>query len=200
MTRFSRGDPNEGKVSLYKLTGIPNAVTYHVWNWIIIFDSLGKYVLFNTNIFGHYTSRKGILSMWSQQYAGIIIMVMYLYAFLVPISERDFITLWIYKAQVIVLAVAAACYALDGIFYIFDKHTFCTMQLESSKTCDERNEFFLVQVAFFFVVWVPIWAFCADAIRRYAHELNQLEGSSRDHMRGDDRVIDPKNVDVRHFA
>ena len=59
-------DPEEGAVHCKYITGLPNAVTFHLWNWVIILDSFSKYILFNTNLFGTYTTRKGILSMYSQ--------------------------------------------------------------------------------------------------------------------------------------
>merc|ERR1712222_73088 len=38
-------DPDDGRVCFKRLTGIPNIFTFHIWNWVIILDSIGKSML-----------------------------------------------------------------------------------------------------------------------------------------------------------
>ena len=60
--------------------GIPNNYVYHFWNLLIIFDSLGHYIIYGTDWFGHYTMRKGLLSMYSVIYPSIAIASVYTWA------------------------------------------------------------------------------------------------------------------------
>ena len=57
--------------------GIPNYVVYHMWNLLFIIDSFAKYLIFNTNLFGHYTLSKGLFSIYSQVITGFVIAVLY---------------------------------------------------------------------------------------------------------------------------
>ena len=160
-------DPDDRRPCMKRLTGMPNVCTFHIWNWIIILDSIGKYVMFQTNLFGHYAIRKGILSMYSQEMAGIVFFVVYSYHFCAGDDNRDFVVLFLYKLNTILLIIICACYAIDSGLWIFDKHTFCNMQLEKRATCDERNQFFLIQAAIFYFIWTPLWYLCGEAERRY---------------------------------
>ena len=175
------GDPDEGLVHLKQVTGIPHYVTFHVWNLIIVVDSIGKFFLYNTNLFGRDTQRRGILSACPPLWAGLLISALCICFLLVGRMEKDFIAMRLYRTNVIVLGIASACYAVDGMFFLLDKRTFCDMQLEHRSACESRNEFFLAQVLFFFVFWAPLWFLSADAMRRYALEPKKAE-------RGEGRV------------
>ena len=63
-----------------KRCGIPSKYIYHFWNILIIIDSLGKYLIYGTDLFGHYTIRKGLLSMYSVIYPAIAIGSLYIWA------------------------------------------------------------------------------------------------------------------------
>ena len=88
-----------GKSFLYleKRFGIPNWFVYHFWNLVIIFDSLGKFIIYNTDLFGHYTIRKGLLGMYSVMYPAIAIAILYVIASLESGTEKVYTMVWIYK-------------------------------------------------------------------------------------------------------
>ena len=113
-------------LDLKKRCGIPNAFVYHFWNLLIIFDSLGHYIIYGTDLFGHYTMRKGLLSMYSVIYPSIAIAALYTWA-LIDRTDLTFKTLWVYKTQQFTLFGAIVCYAVDAILFIVDKHMFCTL-------------------------------------------------------------------------
>ena len=126
--------------------GLSDFFVYHAWNLIIIFDSLGKLILFNTNLFGHYAVRRGLLSLYSVMYPAMAIAVIYAYTFCAG-PNTAFAMLFLYRVQVFTLLAAIACYALDALVFIYDKKLFCTLQLEpkGEKTeCDDRNKGFLL--------------------------------------------------------
>ena len=150
--------------------GISDCVAYHVWNLIIIFDSLGKYLVYNTDFFGHYTLRKGLLSFYSVVYPAIVIAILYVYAFFAG-TEQAFVMIWVYKVQWITLWAAIICYFIDASLFVYDKHLFCKLQLEPPKTCNERNEAFLMTIAIFYVFWVPTWIAACFSMKRYIREL-----------------------------
>ena len=82
--------------------------------------------------------------MYSVMLPSIGIAVLYIYYFHAE-HEKTYCLMWMYKLQMIMLAIACFCYALDGLIFIFDKHLFCTLQNEKpTLKCDERNEYFLV--------------------------------------------------------
>ena len=60
-------------------------------------------------------------------------------------SEQSFTLIWIWKLNHYMLIIALVCYAIDALFFIFDKHMFCTMQaMKPTLKCNERNEYFLL--------------------------------------------------------
>ena len=69
--------------------GLEDEQVFHGWNNIIIFDSLGKYIMLKLDLFGHYTIRKGLLSMYSVIYPAIAIAILYAYYFYAG-KERAF--------------------------------------------------------------------------------------------------------------
>ena len=83
-------------MNLEKRCGIPNYAVYHFWNLLCIFDSFGKYILYNTNLFGHFTLRKGILSLYSTMYPMIAIFFLYIWA-IVDQTDLVFKKMWVYK-------------------------------------------------------------------------------------------------------
>ena len=192
-----RGHPDAEGISIKSMFGLPHWFTFHAWNLVVICDAIMKYVLYSTDTFGQYNTRRGILSMYVQQYSGFLITFGYLYT-LGAEMEKDFRVYWLYKIHIVVLGMVSACYALDGTFFMIEKHTFCNMQLESRKTCDSRNEYFMLQVGFYFVFWLPLWILCADSMRRYSHELSIAEkGKAGGRYLRDDFGDEP--VDMRNL-
>ena len=59
--------------------GLEDKFVLHAWTIFLLFDSLGKFILFNTNLFGHYTIRKGLLSIYSVVYMSIAIAALYMW-------------------------------------------------------------------------------------------------------------------------
>ena len=161
----------ERSLHLEKRFGIPNWFVYHLWNLVIIFDSLGKYIIYNTDLFGHYTIRKGILGMYSVIYPAIAIAILYTISLIESGADKVYMMVWVYKLQVVVLYVAITCYGIDAVFFIFDKKVFCKLQLEKIATCDSRNEYFLVTVTIFYLFWTPIWLACNMSIYKYTRQM-----------------------------
>ena len=97
---FEQADVKKISSSILDLRniGLEDWLAYHVWNWIIILDSLGKYILYNTDLFGHYGFRRGILGMYSVVYPSIAIAILYVYAFLEQ-TDKAFLMIWVYKLQ-----------------------------------------------------------------------------------------------------
>lgn len=62
----------------------------------MIFESIGKFLLFGTNLFGHYTIRKGLLSMYSVMLPTLAIAMLYAYFFFAG-SEKTYVLIWMYK-------------------------------------------------------------------------------------------------------
>ena len=117
--------------------------------------------------------RKGLLSWQSVALPTIYLSMLYVYYFNAG-SEKPFVLIWIYKINSIMLIVALCTYSIDGFLYIFYNHMFCTMQaLKPALKCDERNKYFLVQVAAFFLFWAPLWHACNLSIYRYARTNNE---------------------------
>ena len=50
-----------------KSLGIPNIYIVHIWNNIMIFDALSKFLLLGleSKIFGHYWTNKGVISTYA---------------------------------------------------------------------------------------------------------------------------------------
>ena len=182
----------------FRNCGIPDWLTFHVWTWLLIIDSLGKYFLFSTDLFGHYAVRKGVLGMYSVIYPTIGLTFLYFY-YLCTEIEKLICLIWMYKLQTITLYIALLCYTFDGILFIFDKKMFCTLQVEKGFTCDKRNEYFLLKVLLFYVFWTPIWFCCIWAIHRFARELNDAE-ESEDRISGLHRLDRAPVIDIRHLS
>ena len=74
---------NQGSkyLNIKRMCGIPNSVVFHVWNIFIIADSLGHFILFNTNLFGDETPNKGVISSYSIILMSIGIAAIYIYSF-----------------------------------------------------------------------------------------------------------------------
>ena len=105
---------------------MPNWVVFHLWNLFMIVDAISKYIWFHTNLMGHYTVRRGILSMYSQELMTVGILCLYMYYFCAG-TERQFAVQWLFKLQVVSLCVAMLCYGVDGLLYCFDYEAFCKM-------------------------------------------------------------------------
>ena len=180
---------------LEKRWNIPNYVVYHFWNIMIIVDCIGKYFVYNTNLFGHFTLRRGLLSIYSTMYPGIAILLLYTTTLIIK-NDVVFWMLWVYKMQVFTLWAAILLYAFDGALFVSNKRMFCKLQLEKAdaKTCDSRNEYFLVTVAIFYIFWVPVWRACNISIERYVRTMIRQGKESL-------RIpkLDPSRIDIRHF-
>ena len=83
-------------LNLEKRCGCSNKLVYHLWNILTIFDTFGKYLIFSTDLFGHYTFRKGILSLYSMIFPGFAIFLLYVWA-LLDRTDVVFKTMWVYK-------------------------------------------------------------------------------------------------------
>ena len=154
-----------------KQCGLEDKFVLHAWTWFILFDSLSKYILFNTNFFGHYTTRRGLLSIYSVVYMSIAIAFVYAW-YLLDKNDSAFKLVWLVRFHTFTFGAAFICYAFDGIIFIIDERMFCTLQAENSKTCEERNEYFLQYVVFFYIFWVPVWFSVITSMTRYMR--NQL--------------------------
>ena len=112
-----------GKRIAYKLLhikhrlGIEDQYIYHIWNILIIFDCLGKYFLYETNLFGHYTLRRGLLSIYSTVYPGMAILILYLVT-LLKTKDVAWWMVWVYKMQVFTLWGAILLYGFDAILFL----------------------------------------------------------------------------------
>ena len=66
-----------------------------------------------------------------------------------------------YRLQRVMLFGAILCYIIDALLYTVDSHLFCTLQcIKPVSSCATKNEYFHVRVAFFCLVWAPIWYAC----------------------------------------
>ena len=152
--------------------GFEDKSVFHFWNCLIIFDSLGKFIVYNTNLFGHYTIRKGLLSVYSVIFPAIAVAFLYGYYFYAAPIQTAFVVKFLKNVQWFILIAAIFCYGLDAFVFITDKKLFCKLQFEKGQhtgenTCDDRNEYYLYQVAFFYVFWVPVWIACNFSIDRF---------------------------------
>ena len=144
----------------------------------MILDSFAKYILFGTDVFGHYTMGKGLLSMYAVMLPTFGIAALYVYYFHAG-NEKTYCLVWSYKLQMIMLITAMVCYSFDGLLFIFNKKMFCTLQTEKpTLKCDERNKYFLLYVTIFWVFWAPLWYACNLSILRYSRRFHE-ESSER---------------------
>ena len=132
--------------------------------------------MISLNLFGRYTIKKGILSIYSTAYPALALAALYVYYFIGDDKQTAFTVRFITNLQGFILGAACFCYAIDAFAFIYDKKLFCKLQLEKGESsnedaCDDRNEFFLIQVAFFFVFWVPIWITCIFSFARFNREI-----------------------------
>ena len=153
--------------------GIPRIYTVHIWNNLLIFDAISKFLLLGieTQIFGHNWTNKGVISTYAQTLPVIMIAAMYFY-FLAARKERPFILETLYKFHVIFMIIVGMAYFADAWLFYYDKTTFCKLQSEYKRDkCDERNKYFLWQAGLFFFFWLPIWWGAASAHKRLSKEL-----------------------------
>ena len=155
-----------------KHCGLEDKFVLHAWTWFILFDSLGKYILFNTNFFGHYTTRRGLLSIYSVVYMSIAIAFIYAWYFF-DNKDSVFKLVWLVRFHTFTFVAACICYSFDAIIFLIDMRLFCTLQAENSKTCEERNEYFLEYVLFFYFFWVPIWWSVMTSMTRYMRKMTK---------------------------
>ena len=106
------------------MCGIPNAVVFHVWNIFIIADSIGHFILFNTNVLGGETPNKGVLSSYSIILMTIGIAAIYIYSFYAE-DQRSEAIRHTYKLNMVTLVTASVCYLFDAYLFNFEKKTFC---------------------------------------------------------------------------
>ena len=120
-----------------------------------------------------HTESRGVLSMYSQMIMAFAICLVYLSYFTAG-KDAPWRVLICYKLNIIFLCLASFCYLADGFLYCYDPHAFCNIQLipkQTGKTCEERNKWFMLKIVWFYIFWVPIWFGCANAMRRYARNL-----------------------------
>ena len=106
---------------------VEDRTVFHFWNNLIIFDSLGKFIVYNSDLFGHYTVRKGLLSVYSVIFPAIAVAILYLYYFYVTKSEVAFVVRFITNLQWFILIAAIFCYGLDAFLFVTDKKLFCKL-------------------------------------------------------------------------
>ena len=122
-------------------------------------------------MFGHYNTRRGVLSIAALVYPEIPVATLYMYSFCAG-AEYAYAVEWIAKGSIMHLVIASCCQLIDLGLYLFANGAFCKLQLEKTlESCDARNAWFGVQVLLFFVVGVPIWYACANASRRYCRDV-----------------------------
>ena len=117
------------------MCGIPNSIVFHIWNIFIVADSIGHFVLFNTEILGDETPNKGVLSSYSIILMSIGIGAIYGYSFFAE-DQRSEAIRHTYRLNMITLVVASVCYLFDAYLFNFEKKTFCNWQLYDRTTCD----------------------------------------------------------------
>ena len=99
-----------------KCCGFQDEFVLHAWTWFIMIESLIKFILYNTDIFGHFCSHRGLVSVYSVVYASIGIAAVYFWYILDP-RDSDFKLEWLVKLHQYTLIVAIACYAIDALLW-----------------------------------------------------------------------------------
>ena len=154
---------------------LDDKTVFHGWNCLFLADAFGKFVLLNLNLFGRYTVKKGILSIYSTIYPAIALLALYIYYFFAERVQMAFLVRFITNLQVFILGAACFCYAIDALVFVYDLKLFCKLQLEKGhhtgeNKCEDRNENFLIQVAFFYTFWLPIWIACMFSFKRFTKQ------------------------------
>ena len=119
---------NSKKALDFKKTfGIPNWVLFHGWNSLMILDAFGKYLWFQTSVFGHpHNENRGLMSMYSQEYLGLAIGIIYFYFFCAG-KDQAYVAAILFKLNMIFMFIIMVFYLMDALLWIFDEHTFCNM-------------------------------------------------------------------------
>ena len=109
-----------------KRCGLEDKFVLHAWTCFILFDSFGKTILFSTNFFGHYTTRRGLTSIYSVIYMSIAIAAIYTWYLLDP-YDSAYKLVWLVRFHMFTLGAAIVCYGIDGILFVLDEKMFCTL-------------------------------------------------------------------------
>ena len=109
-----------------QMCGLEDKFVLHAWTIFLLFDSLGKFILFNTNFFGHYTTRRGLVSIYSVVYMSLAIASIYMW-WLLDREDSAFKLVWLVRFHSFAMWAAIVCYAIDGILFVLDKRMFCTL-------------------------------------------------------------------------
>ena len=83
-------------------------------------EALVKFLPFNTDIFGHFCSHRGLTSVYSVMYSTIGIACVYFW-YLFDHTDAIFKLEWLYKTHLYALIIAVCCYGLDALMWKFDK-------------------------------------------------------------------------------
>ena len=103
-----------------RLIGLEDKFVLHTWTIYLMVEALVKFLLFNTNIFGHFCSHRGLTSVYSVMYSTIGIACVYFW-YLFDHTDAIFKLEWLYKTHLYALIIAVCCYGLDALMWKFDK-------------------------------------------------------------------------------
>ena len=103
-----------------RLIGLEDKFVLHTWTIYLMIEALVKFLLFNTDIFGHFCSHRGLTSVYSVMYSTIGIACVYFW-YLFDHTDAIFKLEWLYKAHLYTLIIAVCCYGLDALMWKFDK-------------------------------------------------------------------------------
>ena len=118
--------------------GFEDKFILHAWTWFMMIESLIIFILYNTDVFGHFCQNRGLLSVYSVMYASLGIACVYFW-YIVDTTDPGFKLEWLVKLHLYTLIAGCVMYALDALLWNLDKHMFCTLQAENSMSCDDRN-------------------------------------------------------------
>ena len=119
----------EGKylLNIEKSCGIPNVVTVHIWNNLMILDAFIKFVLYYTNwVYDRFILREGVLSMPAMMLSVLPLACLYAY-FCCAGNERPYVLTLLYKLHMMLIGTIAVAYIFDASIFCLDKSNFCKL-------------------------------------------------------------------------
>ena len=120
----------KANLNLNKSLGLPNWFIFHTWNIFMILNAIANYLLYCTTVFGHYDTRRGIVSTYVQMYIAVPIALLNFMTWKAGPSEKVQLITWLFKCHVICLIIMIMCYTMDGVLYVIDHHAFCNLQFD----------------------------------------------------------------------